>query len=479
MQSSDIPSKFNIPFASSAGTSYIRTVPQASQIGIQDGAASLTDGFPPLNFLPVGSGGVPPFGQDFNGLLNLITQWSIWQALGGQAYYDATFAGARGGYPKGAILIARSGAGAFTSFWRSTINNNVSDPDAGGAGWVGFNLPDDVYVTDTGTANTIVGTPVPAIAAYAEGRHFLVKVNVTNTGATTVNLNGLGAAPLVNVDGSALAAGTVVADGIYLLTYDGTSFQVLNPTASSLLLNAAQAFGAVQLNLDGSNLRLTPYFGDQIFINGVFRTVPSAGVAVAPTGASSSQIRYVYATWSGSAIVLVHNTNPPAAHPVYRLLVQNNDLTATYVGIALTTAGSLWQDRPGLASHFNAQPRAFSANNSGQSTTTSTAFIEISSTRITFVCNDGYAVVIGASSMRADTLGVNADGHYAVGIDAVAAAQGTAARVQQDTWVPASSYATSAVLSRGSHFATSVFQSANVSDTMRVDNITTLLLVNQ
>ncbi|KAA1174648.1 hypothetical protein FP026_29625, partial [Rhizobium tropici] len=73
MKASDIPVKFPIPFAASAGGGYIRAIPQASQIGITNGAASLTDGFPPLTFLPVGAGGTPPWGQDFNGILNEIT----------------------------------------------------------------------------------------------------------------------------------------------------------------------------------------------------------------------------------------------------------------------------------------------------------------------------------------------------------------------------------------------------------------------
>jgi len=58
--------------------------PQASQIGITNCAASLTDGFPPLTFVPVAQGGCPPFGSDFNGILRQITQWSQWmQAFSG------------------------------------------------------------------------------------------------------------------------------------------------------------------------------------------------------------------------------------------------------------------------------------------------------------------------------------------------------------------------------------------------------------
>src|SRR5262249_55866104 len=72
---SGLPSRSNIPGANSAGSSYVRVIPQASQIGITNCAASLTDGFPPLAFVPQSAGGCPPFGQDFNGILKQITQW--------------------------------------------------------------------------------------------------------------------------------------------------------------------------------------------------------------------------------------------------------------------------------------------------------------------------------------------------------------------------------------------------------------------
>ena len=45
------PVPFAVPFGASAGAGYIRTIPVASQISITPGAASLTDGFVPLNFV--------------------------------------------------------------------------------------------------------------------------------------------------------------------------------------------------------------------------------------------------------------------------------------------------------------------------------------------------------------------------------------------------------------------------------------------
>lgn len=137
MKASDIPDRFPIPFADDAGGSYIRPIPEDSQIGIQDGAASLTDGFPPLNFVPVIGGGKPPFGQDFNGILNQITLWSRWQGAGATVGWDSAFSTSVSGYPAGAIVAAASGVG---DFWLCTIDDNTSDPDSAGAGWSPFTL---------------------------------------------------------------------------------------------------------------------------------------------------------------------------------------------------------------------------------------------------------------------------------------------------------------------------------------------------
>lgn len=133
MQLSQIPAKFNIPFANNAGGSFINPIPEASQTSITPGAASLFDGFPPLTFQPTASGGVPPFGKDFNGILNQATGWDQWFSAGGAIQYDSTFQSASGGYPKYAIVQSLIVPG---NFWMSTVDSNTTDPDTGGAGWV-------------------------------------------------------------------------------------------------------------------------------------------------------------------------------------------------------------------------------------------------------------------------------------------------------------------------------------------------------
>ncbi len=82
---------------------------------------------------------------------------------------------------------------------------------------------DHVYYVDSGSANTLVITPSPAIAAYEEGQRFVVRATAANTGATTLNVNGLGAIAVQTPDGSALASGAIVVGGIYEFTYDANT----------------------------------------------------------------------------------------------------------------------------------------------------------------------------------------------------------------------------------------------------------------
>ncbi len=162
MLSSDTPTRVPLPFANS-GTK--NAIPTASQIGITAGAASLTDGFPPLTFTPIAAGGVPPFGADFNGVLNLITATVRWIQAGGQFGFNTSFNTAVTGYPKGAVLQKATLAGS----WLNTVEGNTTNPDTGGAGWLdngyGRLLKTSVYslvggvlnVSVNGGANTTVG----------------------------------------------------------------------------------------------------------------------------------------------------------------------------------------------------------------------------------------------------------------------------------------------------------------------------------
>lgn len=166
MDALDIPDKISVPFANTGDKNVI---PVASQIGITPGAASFEDGFPPLTRTPLPSGGIPPSGADFNGVFFDITAIQKWQSAGGLFRYDSAFATDIGGYPKGCALGSADGL----SVWINTVDNNTTDPDAGGAGWyeqpVLLNVSRFVTTAVDGVTSNQAGIVAALSAAIARG----------------------------------------------------------------------------------------------------------------------------------------------------------------------------------------------------------------------------------------------------------------------------------------------------------------------
>lgn len=84
-----------------------------------------------------------------------------------------------------------------------------------------------VYGTTTGSSNTYALVLSPAITAYAAGQRFYFKANHTNTGAATLNVNGVGAKSIVVNASTALVGGEIIINAVYEAVYDGTNFQLL------------------------------------------------------------------------------------------------------------------------------------------------------------------------------------------------------------------------------------------------------------
>src|ERR1019366_6646934 len=88
------------------------------------------------------------------------------------------------------------------------------------------------YCQDVGSINHIIINPIPAVTAYATPLILAVKVAYANAGATDINVSGLGTVPLITTTLQPLPASTTSAAGIVLISFDGTSFQLLNSAVS-------------------------------------------------------------------------------------------------------------------------------------------------------------------------------------------------------------------------------------------------------
>lgn len=110
------PTNLTKTFASSGNKNVIPVSPAAPN-------ASYTEGFPPVNMIPLSAGGIPVDGLDFNGIFFDITSHTIWVNSGGQYQFDAALSTAIGGYPAGMVLQNNAGTASYVS----AVNNNTTD----------------------------------------------------------------------------------------------------------------------------------------------------------------------------------------------------------------------------------------------------------------------------------------------------------------------------------------------------------------
>ncbi len=170
MAGSPAPPLIQEAFGTGAGSSYITNpIPVASQIGVKAGAASYTDGFPPLTMTPASSGGVNPFGQDMNGILYAATA-NIAALTGGQQYqFSSTYATANGGYALGAILAMASGGG----YWINQVAGNSNNPDTtapASSGWAPLSVYGATTLSGLASANvTLTGPQAAAPQIFLSG----------------------------------------------------------------------------------------------------------------------------------------------------------------------------------------------------------------------------------------------------------------------------------------------------------------------
>jgi hypothetical protein len=86
-------------------------------------------------------------------------------------------------------------------------------------------------ITVTGT-NALIGTSVPPYTSYVAGMTLSFLPVATNTGAVTIDLDGLGAKNLFVGSATPMVGGELVAGRIAQIEYDGTRFQLYQSSIS-------------------------------------------------------------------------------------------------------------------------------------------------------------------------------------------------------------------------------------------------------
>lgn len=88
------------------------------------------------------------------------------------------------------------------------------------------------YLSSVSGTNTITATGPNSMTAYAAGQMFKLVPAATNTGATTVNINAIGAKNVFS-GGAACGGGELIISVPSLIVYDGTQFNIVSGAAYS------------------------------------------------------------------------------------------------------------------------------------------------------------------------------------------------------------------------------------------------------
>jgi hypothetical protein len=113
------------------------------------------------------------------------------------------------------------------------------------------------YLVDSGGANAYVVTfPTGVIpSSYTAGLTVVMKVANANTGASTLNVNSLGTKNILTPSGGALSSGTLSANAIVMVVYDGTQFILVGGSTSTTGTSIAN--GTSNVTIASSNGAIT------------------------------------------------------------------------------------------------------------------------------------------------------------------------------------------------------------------------------
>lgn len=161
----------------------------------------------------------------------------------------------------------------------STFNEHLAD----------YTLQIPYAVDSSATAGVITVTLNPAPTSYVAGMAVTVKVANAVSGATTININGLGAIPVKKPNGT---NPNFTAGGVYTLRYDGTNFTLQGSggggtaTADKVLTgytftnDTAENISGTMPNKVGSGTVITPGTADIAIPQGYFGGVLTDGKVV-------------------------------------------------------------------------------------------------------------------------------------------------------------------------------------------------------
>jgi len=185
--------------------------------------------------------------------------------------------------------------------------------------------------------------------------------------------------------------------------------------------------GQCRLILNGSNIQLIPYNGNQIIMKtptGIWKpyTIPSGGVSLAPTGLTASSRYLIYAQDNGAgAVEIIAVNTDPVVDPTHGFMVMDGDSTHLLVGLVFIDTGPAFADTDAkryVRSYYNDPGVVSRRRYTTDRFTTSTTYVELNSeSRVTVVAWEGEDIRYRFTGSYFHSAAV--DCYYALGVNSL------------------------------------------------------------
>ena len=211
------------------------------------------------------------------------------------------------------------------------------------------------YLTSVSGTNTITASASIAPAAYAAGQTFRFTSAGANTGAVTLNVNGLGVKSITKNGATALAAGDIPASAVVTVTYDGARFQ-LSSIASAVEFVSRQTVGAVSaidFTIPSGYTDFEVSWSLSFSVDAQLLLRSSVDGTTFPSGASDYSTAYIFNSGASGSNIASNASGSIIASPVadaasvgtgsFRLHTANGFRVQGATSLILNAAGAQWE----------------------------------------------------------------------------------------------------------------------------------------
>lgn len=262
------------------------SIQKSRQTGQDPQDATWLTGWESITFTPIEAGGKPPKGQDFNGILNALSENNVFVQNGGRYKFSQDVIDNYGGYAKDAIVQSDDGSKEFISL----VDSNTVNPNNGLAGvWSIYAGSGSVPAATSTTAgvtrviNSLNSTDIAAALSAAQG--MLLSQTISQTVISLTNALNL----KLNTS-QALGVGQTWKN-VTTQRVVGANYQNYSTRPIQVLLTSADYNGAPPMSVSVDNVVIASVTGSS-----GFNQTKSISVIVPPN--SSIKVDGGFSIWS-------------------------------------------------------------------------------------------------------------------------------------------------------------------------------------